>query len=234
MKKFGRYAVVISGVLGLAASSSVLWAQQDPRTTKQMEEFVAKASTPADHTQLSKHYLEMAAKYKADAESHKAMAASYRRNPGPPRGTPGDPGAHCDRVARLDQDSSAAATELAKYHEKMAAEGAKGTPAPASRTALPMQEAKYPDLLTAKQAQDLVASANTPADHLKLSKHFTAEAASYTAESNLHAAMAAGYKGNTRPGMSSQAVHCDRLAQQTKEAAAAARELATHHQQLAK
>ena len=233
MKTFGRYAVVISGLLGLAASSSVLSAQE-PRTTKQMEEFVSKASTPAEHTQLSKHYLDMAAKYKADADAHAAMAASYRRNPRPPRAA-GDPGAHCDRVARLAQESAATATELAQYHERMAAEGPKSNaPAPASRTALPMPEIRFPDLLTAKQVEDLVASAKTPADHMKLSKHFAAEAASYTADANLHTAMAAGYRGNPRPGMSSEAVHCSRLAQQTKEAAAAARELAAHHEQMAK
>ncbi len=229
MKKFGLYAVVISGLLGL----SVLSAAQDLRTTKQMEEFVAKASTPADHTQLSKHFMEMAAKYKADADTHVAMAASYRRNPGPPRRI-GDPGAHCDHLAHQARESATAATELAKFHERLAAEGpTSNAQAPTNRATLSMPEVRYPDLLTAKQAQELVESAKTPADHMKLSKHFAAEAASYTADTNRHAAMAAGYRGNPRPGISSAAIHCDRLVQQTRDAATAARELSTYHEQLA-
>ncbi len=38
---------------------------------------------------------------------------------------------------------------------------------------------KSPDLLTATQVRELVASAKTPADHTKLSKHFAALAAKY-------------------------------------------------------
>ena len=235
MKRCCLYAVVLSGLVGLS-TSFVLSAAQDLRTTKQMQEFVSSASTAADHTQLSKHFLEMAAQYRADAETHTAMALSYRSNPGPPRGGGGDAaGAHCDRLARQAREAATTATELAIFHERLAAEGPESdAQAPTNRPTLSMPELKYPDLLTAKQAQELVASAKTPADHVKLGKHFAAEAARYTVDANSHVGMAAGYRGNPRPGLSSAADHCDRLIQQMREAAAAARALATYHEQLAK
>lgn len=240
MKRLGLHGLVIASVLSLTATATVLSAaqgsdSQDLQTRKQMEEFVAKASTPADHTALSKHFLDMAAKYKADADTHTAMAARYRRNPGNPnRPTGGDPGAHCDHVAHQAREAAATATELAKLHERMAAEAPKtSSTAPVTHPSLPMAEPRFPDLLPAKQAEELVAAAKTPADHTKLAKHFVAESAKFTSDANRHAAMAAGYRANSRGTLASAASHCDHLVQQTREAAKAARDLATYHEGLA-
>lgn len=233
MRKFATFLLVFSGMAVLAGPASVPAAAQELRTTKQMEEFVAKASTAAEHSQLSKHFLEMAAKYKADADTHAAMAASYRRNPGPPRRVGGDPGAHCDHLAHQAREAATTASELAKYHERIATEGPNSGAQPPTTRTLKMPEVRYPDLLADKEAQELVASAKTPADHTKLGKHFAAKAASYTADAERHSAFAAGYRGNTRSSLAFAADHCDRLVKQTREAASAARELASYHQTLA-
>ncbi len=101
------------------------------------------------------------------------------------------------------------------------------------------QTAKSSDLLTAQQVKELVATAKTPADHMKLSKHFTALAAKYDAEAKEHAVVADMYRKSPnaseskRPGAPDTALHCDRLGQLAREAAVQARELATAHEHMA-
>ena len=80
---------------------------------------------------------------------------------------------------------------------------------------------------------ELIVTAKTPADHGKLSKQFAAEAARYTEDADRHAAMAAGYRANPNRRGGDPAIHCDRFVQQVREAATAARELATYHERVA-
>lgn len=101
------------------------------------------------------------------------------------------------------------------------------------------QSAKSSDLLSGKQVQQLVANAKTPADHLKLQKHFLALAAKYEADAADHEALAPVYRKNPgpseskRPGSPDTAVHCDRFAQSARDAAKEARELASAHEHMA-
>ncbi len=94
------------------------------------------------------------------------------------------------------------------------------------------------DLLTSKQVKDLVAAAQTPADHVKLQKHFSALAAEYDADAAEHADLAQSYRkppvGRLMPGSyPKKAEHCDRLTQTLRDAAKEARELAAEHGQMA-
>jgi hypothetical protein len=99
---------------------------------------------------------------------------------------------------------------------------------------------KSPDLLTSKQLRELVATATAPADHLRLSRHFTALAAKYEADATEHRALAAVYhKAPTasetkRPMAPDTAAHCDRFATLAAQAATEARSLATVHERMAK
>ena len=101
------------------------------------------------------------------------------------------------------------------------------------------QALKSADLLTSRQVKELVATAKTPADHLKLSKHFTALAAKYEAQANEHAAEAQAYRKNPtftdskNPNGPGTAAHCDRFAELTLQAAKEARELASAHEHMA-
>jgi hypothetical protein len=96
-----------------------------------------------------------------------------------------------------------------------------------------------PDLLPSKQVLELVAHAKSPADHVRLAKHFTALAAKYDADAADHKALAAAYRGaptpseTKRPGTPDTAAHCERLAQLAADAAKEARDMATMHERLA-
>ena len=101
------------------------------------------------------------------------------------------------------------------------------------------QARKSTDLLTSKQVKELVATAKTPADHLKLSKHFTALAVKYEDQANEHTAEAQAYRKNPtfmeskNPSGPGTAAHCDRFAELTLQAAKEARELASAHEHMA-
>ena len=109
----------------------------------------------------------------------------------------------------------------------------------ASVAAFAAQAPKSTDLLTSKQVKELVANAKTPADHVKLQKHFLALAAEYDAEAANHADLAQSYRKNptprgSRPGSALlTADHCDRLAGLIRDAAKEARELAAEHERMA-
>ena len=108
----------------------------------------------------------------------------------------------------------------------------------ASVAAFAAQAPKSTDLLTSKQVQELIATADTPADHTRLQKHFLALAAKYDAEAAEHAGLAQSYRkphvGRLMPGSrAKQAEHCERLTQTFRDAAKGARELASEHGQVA-
>lgn len=108
---------------------------------------------------------------------------------------------------------------------------------PASQAAA--AAAKSSDILTAKDLKALIASAKTPADHVKLQKHYLALAAKYDAEATDHAAEAAAYRKNPtfmeskNPVGPNTAAHCDRFAERAREDAKEARELASAHEHMA-
>jgi hypothetical protein len=90
-----------------------------------------------------------------------------------------------------------------------------------------------PGLVNKLEVQKLVA-ANTPEANATLAVHFAALADGYAAEAARHTDMAAAYASNpNRSAVTNIASHCARLADLAKESAAAAREMATYHQQLA-
>jgi len=76
----------------------------------------------------------------------------------------------------------------------------------------------------------LAAKASTPAEHRALEEYFLTLARRYTAEANEHVALAQAYKG-TR--IAQAAVHHDRLAGLSRDAAKEATAGAEMHKQLA-
>jgi len=107
-------------------------------------------------------------------------------------------------------------------------------PAPSSTS-----KARSSDLLTSSQVKALIASAKTPADHVKLQKHFLALAAKHEADAVEHAAEAQAYRKNPsfldskNPVGPGTAAHCDRFAELDREAAKEARDLASAHEHMA-
>jgi hypothetical protein len=98
---------------------------------------------------------------------------------------------------------------------------------------------KSSDLLTSKQVKALIASAHTPADHVKLQNHFLALAAKHDADAAEHASEGEAYRKNPSfrdtksPVGPGTAAHCDRFAELDREAAKEARELAAAHEHMA-
>jgi hypothetical protein len=108
-----------------------------------------------------------------------------------------------------------------------------------STTSANAQGKKSSDLLPAKQVKELAATAKTPADHMKLSKHYAALAEKYDAEAVEHDIVAKAYRAmpnaseSKRPGAPDTAIHCDRLAAYARDAAKEARMLAAAHEEMA-
>jgi hypothetical protein len=105
---------------------------------------------------------------------------------------------------------------------------------------LAAQTSTSPDLLTKKQVKELIANAKTPADHVRLQKHFLALAATYDAEADQHAAEADAYRRNGEVMHSKNALlapgtvlHCERFAELDRKAAKEARALAAAHERRA-
>jgi hypothetical protein len=91
------------------------------------------------------------------------------------------------------------------------------------------------NLLGGRELRALLANAQTPADHVRLQKHFLAVAAKSDATETEHSAMAENRNlGSHFPGtVSWRARHCDRIARSGREAAKEARALASEHEQMA-
>ena len=168
------------------------------------------------------------AAFATEADRHRAEAARLRMAPNASESKrPGSPGTavHCDRIAdRLD---------------RVAHIGATGASSVSATAAAPAQTSAS-DILPSKDVRELIVNAKTPADHRRLAKHFAAVAARYDAEAADHAAEAKAYRRaptaseSKRPGAPDTAVHCDRLAEAARAAAAAAHELARDHERMAK
>jgi hypothetical protein len=109
----------------------------------------------------------------------------------------------------------------------------------ASVPLLAAQQSKSSDLLTNKQVKELIATAKTPADHVKLQKHYLAVAAKYEADAADHAADAQAYRKNPsfmdskNPIGPGTAAHCERFAELDRQAAKEARDLASAHEHMA-
>jgi hypothetical protein len=95
-------------------------------------------------------------------------------------------------------------------------------------------------ILSNKQVRELVAKANSPADHTKLARHYTAMAEKHEAEAKEHAALAAEYRKNPRasevkrPMAPDTASHCEYYAEHCRKAAAEMRAMAKAHEDMAR
>ena len=95
-------------------------------------------------------------------------------------------------------------------------------------------------MLSNKQVRELVAKANSAADHLKLARHYTAMAEKHEAEAKEHVALAAEYRRNPRasevkrPMAPDTASHCEYYAEHCRKAANEMRAMAKTHEELAK
>ena len=133
---------------------------------------------------------------------------------------------HCKRLEQLNLRSAATLRELAAHHEKLAAGKGSGVPRGAAR----FEAGAGAPVPNAEELTALAAKASLPADHRALQEYFLALVKRYTADANVHVAMAQAYRG-TR--IAQAAVHCDRLVALSKDSAKEATAAATMHKELA-
>ena len=94
--------------------------------------------------------------------------------------------------------------------------------------------------LNEKEIKNLIANAETKAEHERIAHYFDAEAARYEAESKEHGELAQLYQRNTSatptkyPGGAQSFQHCDSLSKSLQTAAEDARQLAAEHRGMAK
>jgi hypothetical protein len=107
-------------------------------------------------------------------------------------------------------------------------------------TASPLSAAAPAGRLKPVELKGLVNNAKTPADHLKLARHFTMMAEKHESEAKEHQALAAEYRlhpqasETKRPMSPDTAAHCEYYAEHCRKAAKEMRALAAAHEQLAK
>jgi hypothetical protein len=103
---------------------------------------------------------------------------------------------------------------------------------------MPSAQASKPEHLSKHQLNTLIATAKTPAEHLRIAQYYQAKAQEYLAEAKEHEEMLAAYKANptlsTDKNRASTIGHCEYFVQTFKDLAAKSQELAQLHEQMAK
>ena len=214
------------GAFAFVAFAGAAAAQTKPSAvlnTLEVQQLVKRAE-PGDHARLGAHFTALGDRYAAEAKRHTAMAQSFVGNPSRNLGT--GMSAHCKRLGDLNTQSATTLRELAAFHGKLAA----GTPATPPRDSARFEGGAGAPAPTEKELNALAANAKTPAEHGALQEYFLTLAKRYTAEANEHVASAGVYRG-TR--IAQAAVHHDRLAGLSRDAAKEANDAAAMHKQLA-
>ena len=93
--------------------------------------------------------------------------------------------------------------------------------------------------LSQQELKNLIANAETKAEHERIAQYFDAEAAKYEAEAKEHADLAQSYRkagpaSAKYPGSMQSFNHCDSLSKSLLKAAEDARQLAAEHREMEK
>ena len=179
---------------------------------------------PGDHARIGAHFAALAERYTTEATRHTSMSKDSVGNPS--RNLTTGLRTHCERLAKLNAESAAALRELVVHHERLAA----GAPSPVPTSGARFEEGVGAPAPTDRDLTALAESARTSGDHRALETYFLTLAKRYTADANEHVGLARAYRG-TRFG--SEAVHCDRLAALSRDAAKEATSAAAMHKALA-
>ena len=216
---FRSVAIAAATVLTLAGNVA---AQENPTgllNSLEVRQLVSRAE-PGDSARLAGHFSALAGRYAAEAKRHISMSQSFIGNPSRNLGT--GMSVHCKRLADLNTQSATTVRELAIYHEKLAT----GTPATLPRDGARFQGGAGAPEPNEKELNALAAKASTPAEHRALEEYFLTLAKRYSSEANEHVTLAQTYRG-TR--IAQAAVHHDRLASLSRDAAKAATAAAEMH-----
>jgi hypothetical protein len=192
----------------------------------QVQRLVA-ADTPRAHATLAKHFIALAAVYRADADRYSAWAALPGGNPNHPVATDGR-----QRRARQAQAAVAderAARDVAAYHLirsiRGAPRGLAGSPA--------FDGGKGAPLPTLAELDELATAARTPSAHRELAEYFLIVSRTETANADAYARTARIARVGGARNTAAMALRYEQLAATAREAARRANLAVELHRQLA-
>ena len=216
-------SIAAATVLTLAGSVGAQEKPSELLNTLEVQQLVKRAE-PGDNARLAAHFAVLAERYAGEARRHTSMAQSFAGNPNRNLGT--GMSAHCRQLAELNTRSATELRELSTYHRKLAS-GAPATPPAGGARFEGGAGAPAP---TDRELDAMAAKASTPVEHRALEEYFLTLAKRSTANAADHAATATIHRG-TR--IAQAAVHHERLAQLSRDAAKEATAAAERHKQLA-
>ena len=225
MRTIFTHSLPIAAVAALTLLAGNVAAQDNSGILNSLEvrQLVGRAE-PGDHVRLSAHFSALGNRYAAEAKRHTSMAQSFIGNPSRNLGT--GMSAHCKQLANLNTQSATTVRELAAYHQKLAS----GSPATPPKDSARFQGGAGAPEPTEKELNALAAKASTPAQHRALEEYFLTLAKRYTSDANEQVTLAQTYRG-TR--IAQAAMHHDRLAGLSRDAAKEATAAAEMHKGLA-
>jgi len=225
MKCFSR-TLVAAALMAAMAGTATAQSTSGVLNTLELQRLVA-IDTAAAHLALSNHYMALADRFAADAARYDAFATAASGNPNHPMA-----GADARRVREAEAAMvlSEGARAMATYHQFLSM-GMSAAP-PTNRA---MFDGGFgARALTASEVRGAVAAARTAADHFTLEEYFRVQAAHRSADADEHAIMANRLRvSGQRRGSEFAAMHCERLANDARKAAADARAAAALQHQLA-
>jgi len=212
--------------LALATVQTVA-AQNAPGVLNRLEvQRLVFADTPASHAALAKHFIALAAIYKADATRYSGLAALPGGNPNHPPATDGERRARQARAALADER---AARDTAAYHLILSIRGT-----PRGLASLPeFDGGKGAPLPTLAELDELARTARTPTAHRELAEYFLIVARAETSNADEYARTARMKRVSGARKTEAAAAHFEHLASEAREAARQARLAVELHRQLA-
>jgi hypothetical protein len=165
----------------------------------------------------------LADRYEAEAARHAALIGTFAGNPNRTSGE--SLAVHWRRLADRASEAATSMGELAYYHGLLA-DGILSI-APTDAWRFEAGEGARPP--TDREVRLAGLDARTRAQHGALEEYFTSVEARQTARANAYAAWAQAYRGNPNRRGGDPAVHLDRMAGLSREAAAEARAEAFDH-----
>jgi len=224
MKHVLRTLVVAAIVAGCAQSAT---AQNGNGLLSTFEvQRLAAADTPESHAALARHFVTLAAIYRADAKRYAALAVL-------PGGNPNHPSAGArEHYLRQAEASGMAATTVravVAYHQ-LASIGFTGTP---PRAASAFDGGKGAPRPSSAEIKRLERMARTPSDHELLAEYFLTIKQSQTANAEAYSLRAGMARVSGARDVTAVASQYDRLAATAREAARLANLALQRHRQLA-
>ena len=185
------------------------------------------ADTPQAHAALAKHFIALAAVYRADADRYSGLAALPSGNPNHPVGS----GIRERRTRQADAASAAARTvrTLAAYHQILSVGRVSKRPAGAAG----FDGGKGAPLPTLAERDELVRSARTPSAERELVEYFGVIARTETANAEAYARTARMMRVSGARNTEAIAARFEHLASTAREAARQATLATELHRQLA-